>query len=68
MESTQTYTCEKCGNRVAVPVERKDPPECCNEQMTKGELPVCEVSSTAEHSRLEESIEPCDDGRAGRSG
>jgi hypothetical protein len=52
---------------MAVPVERNDPPECCDQQMVKLELPVCEVSSTAEHSRLSESIEPCDDGRAGKS-
>lgn len=65
MESTQTYTCEKCGSTKTVSAEAKDLPQCCNQQMAKLELPLCEVSSTAEHSRLSESIEPCDDGRAG---
>ncbi|MFH0731208.1 MAG: hypothetical protein V2B19_33295 [Pseudomonadota bacterium] len=67
MESTQPYTCENCGGRMAVSADTEDPPQCCNQKMTKLELPVCEVSSTAEHSRLSESIEPCDDGRAGKS-
>lgn len=67
METTETYACENCGNRKTVPVERKESPECCGQQMSKLDLPVCEVSSTAEHSRLNESIEPCDDGRAGKS-
>jgi hypothetical protein len=29
-------------------------------------LPVCELSETAEHSRMEDMGEPCDDGRAGK--
>jgi hypothetical protein len=32
-----------------------------------GPLPVCELSETAEHSRLDDSFgEACDDGRTGK--
>jgi hypothetical protein len=30
-----------------------------------GPLPVCEITQTAEHSRLEDDDGPCDDGRGG---
>lgn len=65
MLKTQNYSCEKCGNQVSVSGEETSVPECCDQDMVKVDLPVCEVSSTAEHSRMDESIEPCDDGRAG---
>lgn len=61
----QNYACKKCGNQLSVSSEEPLAPECCNQEMIKMELPICEVSSTAEHSRMDESIEPCDDGRAG---
>jgi hypothetical protein len=35
--------------------------------MQKAEdLPACEVSATAEHARMDDFGEPCDDGRAGK--
>jgi hypothetical protein len=41
-------------------------PDCCGKPMRGTEkLPVCEMSTTAEHSRLGESDDACDDGRSG---
>jgi hypothetical protein len=43
-------------------------PECCDKPMeTSGPLPVCDLSATAEHSRVDDDFgEPCDDGRSGK--
>jgi len=44
-------------------------PECCDTPMTRmPEMDACTISSTAEHSRLEDLDEPCDDGRSGKIG
>ena len=29
-------------------------------------LPVCDITSTPEHARLDDDMEPCDDGRSGK--
>ncbi|GBC61139.1 hypothetical protein DENIS_2099 [Desulfonema ishimotonii] len=44
--------------------EDKDKKETSPEEQTEKE-PVCTATTTAEHSRLEDEDEPCDDGRAG---
>ena len=66
MDDKCIFNCEACGNESEA---LKDcPPECCGKPMAeKNEpLPVCEVSATAEHARLEDDFgEPCDDGRSG---
>jgi DNA-directed RNA polymerase subunit RPC12/RpoP len=66
MADKVVYECNNCGRKI----EERRPdaaiPECCSKPMTKAvPLPVCSLSETAEHSRMEEMGEPCDDGRAG---
>jgi hypothetical protein len=65
MSAKITYSCKHCGkSRDLSPEETV--PVCCNSTMVWAEeLPVCDISSTAEHSRLDDDNEPCDDGRAG---
>ncbi len=59
------FNCEVCGGKVTAPADQS--PDCCDKPMKKVEpLPVCETSETAEHSRLDNLGEPCDDGRAGK--
>jgi hypothetical protein len=66
MEEQQAYTCEKCGKGVELQDSSATPPECCNQTMIPVEsLPACELSATAEHSRLADDSDPCDDGRGG---
>jgi hypothetical protein len=60
------YECENCGKRKDIAEEGAQVPECCGKPMRgTDKLPVCELSSTAEHSRPGESDDACDDGRAG---
>ncbi len=62
----QAYTCEKCGKGIEMQDSSMVPPECCEQTMKAVEsLPVCEMSETAEHSRLMDENDPCNDGRAG---
>jgi len=66
MTDKTTYNCSKCGStRELTPDDTV--PDCCETPMelTEEPLPVCEVSSTAEHSRMDEDMGPCDDGRSG---
>lgn len=59
------YECENCGKKIEINAGEKVP-ECCGKAMRTAEkLPVCEMSSTAEHSRLQGSDDACDDGRSG---
>lgn len=67
MAEEKNYECKNCGHKLTL----KDPdttvPECCHQPMEKAEpLPVCNLSETAEHSRMDDMGEPCDDGRAGK--
>ena len=63
MSQSNNYTCDECGAHI----DRSDleqAPECCGQPMTRHTpLPVCEITETAEHSRMEDLGEPCDDGR-----
>ncbi len=66
MPGKTDYECKFCGNKKQVESSDSDTPECCRKPMIKAEpLPVCETSTTAEHSRADDMGEPCDDGRAG---
>jgi hypothetical protein len=57
------YRCSKCGDRIDLP-ERADVPECCQTPMQTIEaMPACDLTETSEHSRIDQSGEPCDDGR-----
>ena len=67
MDDKCIFNCEVCGSKVEVAADESKSPECCDQPMKKAEdLPVCEVSATAEHARLDDFGEPCDDGRSGK--
>lgn len=64
MSTNETHECQNCHRR-----EKAEPdqvPECCGQPMAAIDpLPVCDITQTAEHSRLEDDGGPCDDGRGG---
>ena len=63
MAENTEFECVDCGNKK----EAGEAPECCGKTMQPAEpLPVCEVSTTAEHARGDDLGEPCDDGRGGQ--
>lgn len=64
--SQQTYQCEKCQNQIDGQTE-DEAPQCCGQTMiiASPALDQCTISTTAEHSRMDDLDEPCDDGRAG---
>jgi ribosomal protein L37AE/L43A len=65
MSQKHKYECENCGKAMEVTASSKVP-ECCGKTMRSAEkLPVCEMSSTAEHSRMHGNDDACDDGRSG---
>jgi ribosomal protein L37AE/L43A len=65
MAQKHKYECENCGKAMEADAGGKVP-ECCGKAMRSAEkLPVCEMSSTAEHSRLDGGDDACDDGRSG---
>jgi hypothetical protein len=67
MDDKYIFNCETCGNKTEISALASQVPECCDKPMTKVEdLPVCDASTTAEHARLDDFGEPCDDGRAGK--
>lgn len=64
MKDKCIYNCEVCGKSEEVPQAEPKTLECCGKPMVKApDLPVCETSATAEHSRFDDIGEPCDDGR-----
>jgi len=67
METEFQYECSRCGRKLPAGEDNSAPaPECCGQPMTWGEkLPACGVTPTAEHSRMDDMGEPCDDGRSG---
>lgn len=68
MADKSAYECKTCGNKVEMEDTESRIPDCCEKPMEKaGPLPVCGLSTTAEHSRMDEDFgEPCDDGRSGK--
>jgi hypothetical protein len=61
------YECENCGKKQEIADKAAKVPECCGKAMRGTEkLPVCEMSSTAEHTRYGGSDDACDDGRSGK--
>lgn len=65
MDDKCIWNCEVCGESTETAADA-EAPECCDKPMVKAEeLPVCTTSTTAEHSRMDQIGEPCDDGRAG---
>lgn len=67
MDEKRFYHCEACEGQIEITEENSPVPECCNRPMLEAQdLQSCLKSSTAEHSRLEQKDEPCDDGRSGK--
>jgi hypothetical protein len=67
MSDKRVFNCENCGKKVEISATKKQLPECCDQPMMEvPDLPACELSSTAEHSRFDDLGEPCDDGRRGK--
>jgi ribosomal protein L37AE/L43A len=65
MTQKKKYECENCGKALEVNSDSKVP-DCCGKAMRSAEkMPVCEMSTTAEHSRLHGNDDACDDGRSG---
>lgn len=64
MSEDQAYECENCKGRITVEAGA-DVPRCCGVAMKSVPLKPCTLSTTAEHSRMDDADEPCDDGRAG---
>lgn len=66
MSPTETYACKSCGGKKDVDTAAEGVPECCDAPMEKvPELDTCTATTTAEHSRMDQMDEPCDDGRSG---
>jgi hypothetical protein len=66
MADKQSYECTECGKKSEITAADTETPECCGKPMqTVAPLDACTLSSTAEHSRLDDTSEPCDDGRSG---
>ncbi len=66
MAEKQVFECETCGSTYEQSADDSKVPECCGKPMrTLKALDSCQMSTTAEHSRFDDSGEPCDDGRAG---
>ncbi len=66
MAEPKNYECVDCGNQAQASAEDAQIPECCGKTMQEQEaLQVCQAPAGAEHSRLDDLGEPCDDGRAG---
>ena len=61
--SEKKFECKDCGKQVKS--SKKKNPECCGKQMKQLPLDICIQPTTAEHARLTEEDEPCNDGRAG---
>jgi hypothetical protein len=61
---TQEFKCPRCDKRAQAPDEA-NPPQCCEQPMVAEPLDQCTLTSTPEHSRLDDPGDPCDDGRAG---
>jgi len=67
MDDKLVFNCAACGNTMEVVASESNVPECCEKPMQKGkDLTICDTSTTAEHARLDDFGEPCDDGRAGK--
>ena len=65
MSEKVNFECVNCGNKTEQNAEDSSIPECCGKPMQVEGLDSCEMSTTAEHSRLDNLDEPCDDGRSG---
>ena len=65
MAEKVAFECVNCGNKTEQDAQDSTIPECCDKPMRLEGLDACDMSTTAEHSRLDSLDEPCDDGRSG---
>ena len=65
MSEKVAFECVNCGNKTEQDSADETVPECCGKPMQLEGLDACDLTTTAEHSRLDKLDEPCDDGRAG---
>ena len=65
MSEKVAFECVNCGNKKEQDSAEKNIPECCGKPMQAEGLDACQTSLTAEHTRLDDLGEPCDDGRSG---
>lgn len=67
MTAKGIYKCDQCKGRKEI-ADGDAVPECCGKSMVIEAEPLeqCTLSGTAEHSRMDDMGEPCDDGRAGK--
>lgn len=66
MSEKKRFECDQCHGQTEVQAGGQAP-DCCGRPMRAVAEPLdqCTLSGTAEHSRLDDMGEPCDDGRAG---
>lgn len=64
MSEDQAYECEICKGQLMARTGASTP-QCCGRAMKNIPLEQCTLSATAEHARLDDDDEPCDDGRSG---
>lgn len=66
MAETLTFKCDQCDYQTELDLSAEIP-SCCGHAMVRVAEPLkqCTLSGTAEHSRMDDMGEPCDDGRAG---
>jgi hypothetical protein len=66
MTESKHYKCDQCDGQTQADKDG-DTPQCCGQSMTPIAEPLdqCTLSGTAEHSRFDDTQEPCDDGRSG---
>jgi Zn finger protein HypA/HybF involved in hydrogenase expression len=65
MAEKVNFECVNCGNKVEHDTTESKIPECCGKPMQVEGIDACDLSTTAEHSRMDNLDEPCDDGRSG---
>jgi hypothetical protein len=66
MNDTLLFYCKTCGKRQSMENQSGEIPTCHDEPMKPFHpLPECETTMTAEHARLSNFGEACDDNRSG---
>lgn len=64
MNNKKSFFCRKCGKIIET---KKDTMECCGDRMvlTDNFEDICINTFTAEHVRMSDDMDPCDDNRSG---
>jgi hypothetical protein len=66
MSDKKIYQCENCKGQQEIAAGNQIP-ECCGQPMKEASLPLdqCSAPASAEHARMDEFEDACNDGRAG---